>query len=469
MRRGRTRAAAALGLLLTAVVVVAPPVAAQQDAADMVIRSLDFGGGAVAAGDSIDLTMEFVNRGPANVARGTRAVVNFNKSVTVTVVATNPAISCSGGGSLVCNAGNAGQGVRFNVRASVRVAPGASGNLNANGRVSSELPDPVPGNEERSATVPIASTANLTLTQSITPNPPQAGGNATVRPTVTNNGPSPADNVVVTVTIPAGVSLISASGGCSLGGGRLNCALGRIAPGASASAQIVYGLASLPAGSQVTAAATVRSSTPDPNGGNNAVAQTFTVGAATADVSIRKAATPNPATVGSTVTFTMVVSNAGPSDARGVVVTDALPAGLRLAGAQAPGSCSPLGRTVICNVGTLGAGASATVSISAVVLSSALPGPLQNTVTVQTETADRNPGNNAAAVALQVRGTTGTTRPTATTRPRTTVASTEANQTTTIAGELPATGGEGTPIGAASILLAAGVVFVAGAYRGRRS
>ncbi len=459
-----------MGLLLTAFVVAAPPVAAQQDAADMVVRSLDFGGGAVAAGGTIDLTLEFVSRGPANVAQGARAVVSFNKSVNATITATNPAISCSGGASIVCNAGNAGQGVRFNVRASVRLAAGASGNLTARARVSSNLPDPAPGNEERTASVPISSTANLVLTQSIAPSPPQAGGSATVRPTVTNNGPSHADNVVITVTIPAGVNLVSASGGCSLGGGRVSCALGRLASGASATAQIVYGLGGLAAGSQVTAAATVRSSTPDPNGGNNAVAQTFTVGAATADVSIRKSASPNPVPVGGTVTFSMVVSNAGPSDARGLVVTDPLPAGLRLAGAQAPGSCAPLGRTVICNVGTLGAGASATVSISAVVLSSALPGPLVNSVTVQSETADRNPGNNSASISVQIRGGTATARTTGTTRPRSTVAPAEASQTTTtLPGELPATGSQGAPLGAASILLAIGVVFVAGAYRGRRA
>ena len=61
----------------------------------MVVRSLDFGGGAVAAGGTIDLTLEFVSRGPANVAQGARAVVSFNKSVNAAITATNPAISCS--------------------------------------------------------------------------------------------------------------------------------------------------------------------------------------------------------------------------------------------------------------------------------------------------------------------------------------------------------------------------------------
>ena len=112
--------------------------------------------------------------------------MNFNKSVNATVTATNPAISCSGGASIVCNAGNAGQGVRFNVRASVRLAAGASGNLTAQARASSNLPDAAPGNEERTASAcQISSTANLVLTQSISPSPPQAGGNATIRPTVT--------------------------------------------------------------------------------------------------------------------------------------------------------------------------------------------------------------------------------------------------------------------------------------------
>ena len=344
--------------------------------------------------------------GPGQRRQGPRPSSSFNQNVNATVTTTNPAISCSGGASIVCNAGNAGQGVRFTVRASVAWPPARPATWHGAGARQLQPARPDAGNEERTASVPISSTANLVLTQSISPSPPQAGGSATVRPTVTNNGPSHADNVVITVTIPAGVNLVSASGGCSLGGGRLNCALGRLASGASATAQIVYGLGGLAAGSQVTAAATVRSSTADPNGGNNAVAQTFTVGAATADVSIRKSASPNPVPVGGTVTFSMVVSNAGPSDARGLVVTDPLPAGLRLAGAQAPGSCAPLGRTVICNVGTLGAGASATVSISAVVLSSALPGPLVNRVTVQSETADRNPGNNSASISVQIRGGT---------------------------------------------------------------
>ena len=89
---------------------------------------------------------------------------------------------------------------------------------------------------------------------------------------------------------------------------------------------------------------------------------------------------------------------------------------------------------------------------------------------MQSETADRNPGNNSASISVQIRAGSGTARTTGTSRPRSTVAPAEASPTTTtLPGELPATGSRGAPLGAASILLAIGVVLVAGAYRGRRA
>ena len=162
--------------------------------------------------------------------------------------------------------------------------------------------------------------------------------------------------------------------------------------------QVTYGLDRAPAGGQLILAASVKTSTNDPNGGNNSVSQAYTVGAATADPSISKSASPNPAAVGGTVTFAISVRNAGPSDARSVVVTDQLPTGLRVRSSQAPGSCSPLGQTIICNVGTLAAGSGASVTITADVLSSALPGPIVNRVRRRgSSTAENNPANNSAS------------------------------------------------------------------------
>src|SRR5207245_490076 len=46
-----------------------------------------------------------------------------------------------------------------------------------------------------------------------------------------------------------------------------------------------------------------------------------------ADVSITKTASPDPVSVGNTLTYTLTASNAGPSSATGVLVPDTLPAG----------------------------------------------------------------------------------------------------------------------------------------------
>ncbi len=457
--------AAALALTVLALVLGAPPVLAQAQAADMAVTVLTMSGGGIVAGGTTNLNLVFQNRGPGN-AQGARATVTFNKPVTLSVTSTNPQANCStGGGTLTCAVGSLGDGQRVTVQAVVRLSSSATGSLTATARANSDANDPNDGNDQLQSTLPISAEADLTIGQSITPNPPQAGGNATVRPTATNRGPSNAQNVVLTVNIPAGVSLVSASGSCSAAGARLTCNLGTLAAGASGGVQVTYGLAGIPAGSQLTASASVKSGTRETNNGNNTISQGFSIAAASADIAIAKIAAPNPVGVGANVTFTVVVTNGGPSDARGVVVTDPLPAGLRVRSTQSPGNCTPVGLTVICNIGTVGAGASATVVITAQVLASARPGPIVNRVSVSSDTADRNPGNNAASVSVRIITSATTARPPGTARPRPTALPETEQTTTTLPGELPPTGAAGLPFGVAALLIGISALLWAVSYR----
>src|SRR5207249_761257 len=82
-------------------------------------------------------------------------------------------------------------------------------------------------------------------------------------------------------------------------------------------------------------------------------------------------AAPN---VGQTVTFTLVLSNAGPNAATNVAVTDLLPAGLAFVSAN-PGQGSYDAATGVWTVGTVASGGVATLQITARVTQ---PGAITN-------------------------------------------------------------------------------------------
>ena len=84
-----------------------------------------------------------------------------------------------------------------------------------------------------------------------------------------------------------------------------------------------------------------------------------------ADLSIEKSADVTSATPGSTVTYTLAIRNGGPGSAADVRATDTLPSGTTYVAASAP--CTQADRTVTCDLGTLAAGETRTVTIKATV------------------------------------------------------------------------------------------------------
>src|SRR5262249_33805474 len=101
--------------------------------------------------------------------------------------------------------------------------------------------------------------------------------------------------------------------------------------------------------------------------------------------------------VGEQVTFTVTATNNGPSAAPGVVVTDALPAGLTLV-SSTPSQGTYASADGTWTVGTLGVDASATLTLVAAVGST---GTLVNTAAKTAQgVTDPNPLNDAASVTL---------------------------------------------------------------------
>ena len=82
------------------------------------------------------------------------------------------------------------------------------------------------------------------------------------------------------------------------------------------------------------------------------------------DLAVVKSATPQTVSAGDELTYLITVSNNGPGEATGVVVTDSLPAGVTWVSttpSQGPGCSAP--SDVTCELGTIVNGGSATIQI----------------------------------------------------------------------------------------------------------
>src|SRR5262249_41746340 len=112
---------------------------------------------------------------------------------------------------------------------------------------------------------------------------------------------------------------------------------------------------------------------------------------------------PASVVAGSSVSYSLVVANAGPSDAASLTVTDTLPAGVTFGSASGTGwSCSNSGNvSVTCTRPTLATGATAP-TITVVVTAPAQAASLTNTAAVASTTADPNAANNTSSVTTSV-------------------------------------------------------------------
>jgi uncharacterized repeat protein (TIGR01451 family) len=119
--------------------------------------------------------------------------------------------------------------------------------------------------------------ADLSISVAGSPNPVALGGTLTYTVTVKNNGPNGSTGSTVIDTLPAGVSFLSASPGCSDGGPTVTCSVGAIGGGASVPLTITVKVPSRP-GSLIDTA-TVSGHEQDINSTNNATSAAVTVAA----------------------------------------------------------------------------------------------------------------------------------------------------------------------------------------------
>ncbi|MGH8052903.1 MAG: SdrD B-like domain-containing protein [Stenotrophomonas sp.] len=254
---------------------------------------------------------------------------------------------------------------------------------------------------------------DLQMEKTGTPNPVPAGGEVTYTITVTNNGPSVSTNFNVTDALPSGVTYVAGSAQSASGGWTFNNQNGTHAGALAVGASATYtfkGKVNVASGNLVNSATVNAVGTPDPNASNNSDDAAVTV-AAGADLAIGKTASPIPALPGELITFTVTVTNNGPSPAENVSWTDPMPDGFLIeSGSTIAGwdcSTNAVNTERSCALpspATLAVGASATFTIVARVplTGPGSSGPVANTASVSGSLPDPDPSNDEATANFTV-------------------------------------------------------------------
>lgn len=247
--------------------------------------------------------------------------------------------------------------------------------------------------------VPDSADLSITKTDGVTS--VTAGGSTTYTIVASNAGPSGVTGATVADTFPASLTCTwtcaGAGGGtCTASGsGNINDTV-NLPSGGSVTYTAVCAISPSATGTLANTA-TVNSATSDPTPGNNTATDTDTI-TQSADLSITKTDGVTNVTAGGSTTYTIVASNAGPSNVSGATVADTFPASLTCtwtcAGAGG-GTCTASGSGNINDTVNLPVGGS--VSYTAVCsISTSATGSLVNTATVSSSTADPTPANNSA-------------------------------------------------------------------------
>ena len=139
---------------------------------------------------------------------------------------------------------------------------------------------------------------------------------------------------------------------------------------------------------------------PQPSGGFVAkLSETNPPESSQADLVITMADSPRPVVQGAAVTYSITVTNQGPNAATGVTVTNRLPARISLVGVSASqGSCQS--QPLVCQLGTVGVGGQATITISGIPLFS--PFVTVNSASVLGALPDPDLSNNSVKVFTEV-------------------------------------------------------------------
>lgn len=359
------------------------------------------------AGQSATFAISVTNNGPQ---AATGVTVNDPVPAGLTNVQATPSGgNCTVGAAITCALPNLAVGATATISVTGTLAasfdPGAA--LTNTASVAGTLFDPNLANNTATASDTLTANADVSVTKTFSPADPDAGALVTYTLTTHNDGPSEARDVRIADPLDPETTFISATspqGTCAFDAGIVDCALGTLAVGATVTTTIVVRIAAGASG-VVQNSVNVTSSTPDPDPSNNVDSTSFEPDII-ADLAVVKTASVSQAAAGSTVDFTLAVSNEdGGADAVNVVLDDTVPAGFTVTGVTGPAGadCAFDASAVRCTWGDFPAGGPAVdVVVRTVVDADAPAGTVTNTASVASPAQDDVPTNNSDSADVEI-------------------------------------------------------------------
>ncbi len=367
----------------------------------------------VQVGGTITYTQVVTNTGPSNCS-----TVSFNEAIpaNTTFVSLTPVPTgwtCTTSGSISCTNPSVAPGSTstFPIVVTVNAGTAAGTIITDTDTATTTTRDTNTNNNSATVNIAVASAtqADLSVTNSATPNPVTAGNNITYAQTVANGGPAAVTGATLTETLPANTTFVSLTGPagwtCTSASPYTCTTAGSLAANSTANFTFIVQVAtSVASGSTITDTDSVTCAASDPTCTNNTASASVQVGAS-ANLSITNSASPVPVQAGNNITYTQVVTNAGPSAATGASITETTPANTNFQSITIPAGWSCItpakgaSGIITCTDPSFAVGA-ATFTVALQVNAATAAGTAINDIaTINSSTTDPNSANNTATAA----------------------------------------------------------------------
>ncbi|TWU31589.1 beta strand repeat-containing protein [Novipirellula artificiosorum] len=277
---------------------------------------------------------------------------------------------------------------------------------------TASLPDPADGVISASVDTPLAPDFDVVVAKTVDNATPAPNGTVVYSVNLTNEGPSTATGVILSDDIPAGLTFVSGTlNGLNATSDGTTVTFPTITLDASTAATATL---TFTVGASASGLITNTASIPDLSGvGENDVTNNSDTADITVtpvvDVSVTKTVNRTLATHGDTLTYTVVVSNAGPSTAEAVTAVDTLPAGVTFVSGTGPNNQALTATNGVVTVdgGSLASSQTFSFTINATV-NAGISADQLNSVTVSSTTNDSDTTNNTATATTAVDPETAT-------------------------------------------------------------